>query len=299
MKQILGLLVITGCAVDRTPEPPVAPAVPSTLFVADYGADAILRYDAVTGAFAGVFAAGRAQRVDRPASVRLGPGGQLYSAGFGQADIVRYDAVTGAMADVFYRDTTLIEEPVELAFHGDDLIVVGNDTGNAVVIDASGTATRELGWPLMRGAHDFVLDGDTLFVGVDSHESMGTAIQAWDLPTGTLLRTFGGRGELATATGLVLVDGVLLACDFHRNTVLAFEAATGDSLGALVTEHLTGPVSLERGPDGSLLVLDRMGVQRFDATSGAFLGTLVAAGDGHLDWPRGLTIISDAALRAR
>ena len=272
--------------------------MPSTLFVADYGADAIFRYDALTGAFVDVFAAGSAQRVDRPASVRLGPAGQVYAAGFGQGDIVRYDAQTGAMADVFYRDTTLLEEPVELAFHGDELVVVGNDTGNAVVIDPSGTAMRELGWPLMRGAHDFVLDDDILYVGLDAHESLGTTIQAWDLESGVLLRDFGPRAELETATGLAIIDGVLYACDFHRSLVRAYDAATGDSLGVLVGEHLDAPVSLERGPDGSLLVLDRRGIHRFELATGAFLGTLIAAGDGHLDWPRSFTIIADAALVA-
>lgn len=291
------LLVVAGCGVEADPVPPTPPPA-TTLFVSDYGADAIFKYDALTGAFTGVFAAGSAQRVDRPASVRLGPNGQLYAAGFGQGDIVRYDATTGAMMDVFYKDTTLLEEPVELAFHGDDLVVLGNDTANAVVIDVHGRATRELGYPLMRDAHDFVLDGERLFVGTDSSDQLGTAIQTWDLAASTLVRSFGSHDELATATGLALIDDVLYACDFERNWVWRFDAETGESLGVLVDTHLQGPVSLERGPDGALTVLDRQGVHRFDLETGAYLSTLIAAGDGHLDWPRSFTLVPDADLVA-
>lgn len=293
MKGLLAIAALGGCAVEPLPD---AAAAPTTLFVSDYGADAIFRYDAGTGAFAGVFAAGSAQRVDRPASVRLGPSGQLYAAGFGQGEIVRYDAHTGAMADVFYRDTTLLEEPVELAFHGADLVVVGNDTANAVIVDASGRATRELGWPFMRGAHDMVLAGDTLYVGVDSHETLGTAIQAWDLPSGTLLQHFAPITELVSATGLALVDGVLYACDFERNVVRAYDATTGESVGMLIDHDLLGPVSLELAPDGALLVLDRRGIHRFELATGAYLGTLISAGDGPLRWPRSFTLIADSAL---
>jgi len=285
------MFLLAACAAE-----PASPAPdPMTIFVSDYGADAIFRYDGLTGAFEGVFAEGRSQKVDRPASVRLGPDGMVYQAGFGQGDIVRFDATSGVMMDVFYRDTTLLEEPVELDFMGDELLVVGNDTMNAVVIDATGRATREFGWPLMRDAHDFVIVGDTMIVGTDSHPELGAAIQMWDLATGELVGTAGPKADLITATGLAHADGVLYACDWERDRVVAYDAATGESHGVLIDSHLQGPVSLERVGD-SLLVLDRFGIHEFDAESGTYVATRVAAGDGHLDWPRSFTLVPDAAL---
>src|SRR5688572_25435870 len=98
----------------------------TSLFIADYAADAIVQFDGTSGALIGVFASGVEQRVDRPASVQRGPDGNLYTAGFGRGDVVRYDLSSGEMMDVFFADTTLLEEPVELLFHGDELLVLGN-----------------------------------------------------------------------------------------------------------------------------------------------------------------------------
>lgn len=276
-----------------------SPSVPSTVFISDYRANAIFRYDGVTGEFGGVFAAGAAQRVDRPASVRLGPTGQLYSAGFGRGDVVRYDMHSGAMMDVFYWDTTLLEEPVELLFHGEELVVLGNDTKNIVVIDPAGTVVRSFGDPTMRAAHDFVIVDGTLYVATESHPQLGSAIQAWDLATGTLLHHFGTIDELAFAAGIAHgPDGLLYVCDFERDRVVRFDPSTGASLGVLVGESvLTEPVSLDFGPDGTLHVLDRIGLHRFDARTGADLSLLVSATDGHLVRPLGFTFVSEAALR--
>src|SRR5688572_12856706 len=116
----IGLLVLVGCAAE--------PVEPSTLLISDYRANAIFRYDGVTGEFLGTFAQGSEQRVDRPAGLRKGPDDQLYTAGFGRGEVVRYDLASGRMMDVFYWDTALLEEPVELAFHGNELVVLGNDT---------------------------------------------------------------------------------------------------------------------------------------------------------------------------
>lgn len=276
-----------------------SPAAPGTLFVADYGANAILRYDAADGAFLGVFAAGAAQRVDRPANLRLGPEGQLYAAGFGRGDIVRYDVRSGAMRDVFYRDTTLLEEPVDLLFHGDDLVVLGNDTRNAVVIAPDGEVMQAFGSPTMRAAQDFLIDADgALLVATESHPELGSAIQVWDLAAGALVRHFGGRDDLAVASGLALgPDGLLYVADLERDRVVRFDPRTGAPLGAFVTDALRAPVKLELGPDGALYVLDAAGLHRFDPDTGAYHETIVTVGDGHLVRPLGFHFVTEAALR--
>ena len=262
--RFVGLAIVAACATE-----PASP--PSTLFITDYRANAIVRYDGTTGELIDVFASGIADRVDRPASVRLGPNGQLYSAGFGRGDVVRYDLDSGAMMDVFFYDTTLLEEPVELLFHGDDLLVLGNDTQNTVVLDRAGVPIRSFGYPTMRAAHDFVIaPNNQLFVSTESHPQLGSAIQVWDLATGTLARNFGSYGELAFASGLALHAGILYVCDFERSRVTRFDPITGQSLGVLVDEsHLIAPMRVDVGPDGSLHVLDSVGLHRFDAATGA------------------------------
>lgn len=275
---------------------PGSPA-PSTLFVTDYRANAIVRYDGATGELIDVFAQGHDARVDRPASVRRGPNNQLYSAGFGRGDVVRYDLQSGAMMDVFYWDTTLLEEPVELLFHGDELLVLGNDTKNTVVIDPAGELVRSFGYPTMRGAQDFVVGPDgQLYVSTESHPQLGSAIQVWDLATGTLVRHFGSHDELAFASGLAFADDVLYVCDFERSRVTRFDPITGASLGVLVDEtQLTSPVRVDLGPDGALYVLDAIGLHRFDRDSGAYLGLFVSVADGILQRPLGFTFVTGDA----
>lgn len=271
---------------------------PSTLFITDYDANTIVRYDGVTGELVGVFATGAQQHVDRPAGVRLGPDGRLYSAGFGQGDIVRYDVRSGAMMDVFFWDTTLLEEPVELAFHGEDLVVLGNDTANIVVLDRAGMPVASFGNPVMRAAHDFVIGpDDLLYIATDSHPQLGTAIQVWDF-TGTMLRQFATPGEVAVASSVALdAAGQLYVCDYDRGTVIRFDAATGEARGVLA-DGLVHPVSLDFGLDGQLYVLDAAGVHRFDPHTGEHLARLASVADGQLERPRSFTFVSEVAIRA-
>jgi sugar lactone lactonase YvrE len=297
-------MVAAGCADDGDGEPTCDRCTPvaSTLFVADRDGDAVLRYDGTTGAFIDVFAAGVSARVDRPSSVRLGPSGHIYLAGFGRGDIVRYDVQTGAMADIFYWDTILLEEPVELLFRGEELVVLGNDTRNAVVIDPAGVARQSFGPPNMRAAHDFVFGPDgNLYVATMSHPQLGSAIQVWSLETGQLLRHFGSHAELAGATSATMgPDGLLYVCDFDRDQVLRFDPITGVHAGVFVPPGggLIDPLSLDFGPDGALYVLDAIGVHRLDPDTGDELSVLVRVGDGQLQGPRSFTFVTEAAIAA-
>ncbi len=277
-------MLLASCAAD--------PEVSETsLFVSDYRANAIVRYD-TAGELIDVFAAGAEQRLDRPVNVKRGPDGLLYSVGFGRGDINRYDLGSGAMADTFYWDTRTLEEPVELEFRGEHLFVLGNDTKNLVEIDRDGRFVRELGYPTMRGAQDFVIDGDFAYVATESHPTLGSAIQVWNLTTGTLERHFAAYDEIAFASGLTLRDGVLLVSDFERGTIVRFDLATGRSLGALVEGTLL-PVEIDIGPDGALYVLDLKGLHRYDLATGAKLDQLIRVADGVLDRPLGFTFVVD------
>ena len=295
----------SGCAAEPEVDCDACrPRPPSTLFVTDRGGDSILRYDGVTGQFEDVFASGLASRIDRPSSVRLGPSGHLYLAGFGRGDVVRFDIESGAMMDVFYWDTTLLEEPVELLFRGDDLVVLGNDTQNAVVIGADGKATRSFGYPDMRAAHDFVMSPDesTVYVATDTHPQLGSALQVWDAASGAMVHHFATASELAAATSVALGgDGLLYTCDYERNQILRFDPQTGTLAGIVVDATsglLDAPVSIDFGPDGALYALDRLGIHRIDPDTGRELSLLISVGDGHNEAPRSFTFATKTAIAA-
>jgi DNA-binding beta-propeller fold protein YncE len=277
---------------------------PGYLFVADRDADAILRYDARTAELIDVFAAGAEMRVDRPSSVRLGPDASLYLAGFGRGDVVRYDVRTGELQGIFFADPGVLEEPVELLFRGSQLVVLGNDTRNAVVIDQAGAVADDFGYPDMRAAHDFAFGPDgLLYVGTDWHPQRETAIQVWDVTAGTLVRDFGGLDDLAAATGVAFAsDGLLHVADSFRNQVVVFDPATGARDRVLVGEEeelLDEPLALDFGPDRALYVVDRAGVHRFDPATGDHLSWFVRAGEGPLGRARSITFVTEAAIAER
>jgi hypothetical protein len=264
----LVLLMAVGCT-------DAAPA-PSTLFISDYRANAIFRYDGITGEFLGTFAEGSEQRVDRPAGVRLGPNDQLYTAGFGRGEVVRYDVFSGQMMDVFYWDTTLLEEPVELVFEGNELVVLGNDTNNMVVLGPDGSLARTFGYPLIRAAHDFVIDRGRVLVATEP------AVQIWDLATGTQLGEL-GRGDLVFATSITTRGETIYVADWERDAVMTFPDRR------VLISGLHDPINIEIF-DGDLYVLDATGVHRFDAETGDHLAQLVAR-DDRLQWPRAFTFV--------
>lgn len=212
--------------------------------------------------------------VDRPASAQVGPDG-LYAAGFGRGEILRLDTM-----EIFFRDTTMLEEPVELAFVDDELVVLGNDTANIVVLDHDGRVARMFGYPQLRGGHDLAIEDGLVYVASDSN---GDAIQVWDLARAAFVRSFGGRDLLASATGIAVEDGVVYACDYQLDRVVRFDGA-----GVTVSE-IESPVSLALVGD-RLDVLTKSGIAQLDRE------TLAARGHLELDWlsyPRGLTFVSE------
>jgi len=268
--KVVCLVAVVGCAAE--------PPAPSTLLISDYRANAIFRYDGVTGEFLGTFAHGSEQRVDRPAGVRLGPDDQLYTAGFGRGEVVRYDLHSGRMMDVFYWDTALLEEPVELVFEGDELVVLGNDTANLVVLGPDGSVARTFGYPLIRGAHDFVIDRGRVLVATEP------AIQIWDLASGTQVGEL-GRGDLVLATSIATRGDTIYVADWERDQIVTFPD------GRVLVDGLRDPISIDIF-DGELYVLDATGMQRFDAETGDHLSQLVAR-DDRLLWPRAFTFVRE------
>ena len=257
------------------------PSPASVMFVADRGANRIVQFDGVTGEWLGELAS-----IDRPSSVRLGPDRMLYVAGFGDSAILRIDAHNGAPSGMFYKDTEVLEEPVELLFQGAQLVVLGHDTHNAIVIDPSGTMVHDVGYPDMRGAHDFVFGHDgLLYVATEHDASLGTAIQVWDLALGAMIDRFATLDQLANATGITAIGDELFITDYERGRLVR---VTGRDM-VVLADDLVHPISIEHGPDGLLYIIDERGIHRFNV-DGSYV-SLFAPIDEHLVVPRSATFV--------
>lgn len=265
----VALLLLVGACAEHQSEP-------STLFISDYRASSIFRYDGVTGEYIDTI-----EEVDRPAGMRLGPHDQLYAAGFGRGEVVRYDVHSGRRMDVFYWDTALLEEPVELLFHDNELIVLGNDTANIVVVGMDGALVRTFGYPLIRQAHDFVIDArGRALVATDP------VIQIWDVASGMQLGE-AGRGHLVLATSITANDDAIFVADWDLDQILEF-SPDGHYRRVLI-DDVRDPISIDLH-DGALVVLDARGIHTYDAQTGARRTALVPR-DDRLLYPRSFTFV--------
>lgn len=267
--------VLAACADEASP-----PA--SILYVADRGANRITSFDGVTGDWLGDVAA-----VDRPSSMRLGPDGLLYIAAFGGSEVLRVDPHVVAEPGRFYMDTEVLEEPVELIFRGPELVVLGHDTHNAVVIDPGGAMVHDVGYPDMRGAHDFVFGTDGLLYVATGHDvPLGTAVQVWDVELGAMIDHFGTLDQLANATGIAAVGDELYITDYERGLLLSFDRAHQPRV---LADGFVHPVAVELGIDGMCYVIDDRGIHRLEL-DGSYLALVVPTGE-HLVGPRSATFV--------
>jgi sugar lactone lactonase YvrE len=167
--------------------------------------------------------------------------------------------------------------------------VLGNDTNNAIVIDPTGTMVHDVGYPDMRGAHDFVFGADGLLYVATEHDApTGTALQIWDVATGALVRRFGSLDQIANATGIERVGDHIYVTDYERGTLLRFDANLAQP--EILATGLAHPVSLELGLDELLYVIDDAGIHRFKLDGDRI--SLVVARGVDLVGARSLSFIS-------
>jgi hypothetical protein len=208
----------------------------------------------------------------------------MYVAGFGDSEVLRVDIAARSVTDSFYRNTEILEEPVELIFRGPELVVLGHDTHNAIVIDPSGTMVYDVGYPDMRGAHDFAFGADGfLYVATEHDVTLGTALQVWQVETGAMIHHFGTLDQIANATGIVAIDGDLYVTDYERGTLLRFTAGEPH----VIARGLVHPIAIELGPDGWFYIADDRGIHRYER-DGSYVELFIARGE-HLVGPRSVT----------
>lgn len=160
---------------------------------------AILRYDGVTNAYEGVFAAG--PELQGPGRLRVGPNGDLY-VGEPDGEILRYDGATGALVDAFVVGTSVYS----FEFGPDGALWLPQadrierrdaETGALLSVFAVSEADLDLGSPLFA----FTPDGSDLIAGARDLASFGEPrLLRYDVATGarTQLVDAAGFGVLAT-----------------------------------------------------------------------------------------------------
>jgi hypothetical protein len=132
------------------------------------------------------------------------------------------------------------------------------------------------------------------------------SVQRYDERTGAFVDTFvsEGSGGLTVPGALIfgptdhnlyVSSGMITGPGNHQ--VLRYDGTTG-AFGAVSADggQLTGPRGLLFGPDGNLYVADGTvpgSVQRFDATTGAFIDEFVAPSSGGLEHPAGMVFGPD------
>lgn len=241
------------------------------ILITDKSRDAVLSLDLSTGESEWVVELG-SRAVMRPSAL-LCRGGSLFLAAFGSGEILRIDSGSGSMVTPFFHDRRLLEEPVALVMHRDSLLVLGNDTGNVVSLDAQGEAMFSFGYPELGSPHDMIKGADGLLYVATSTppERIGT-VQVWNPDTRVLLASFGSTGDLDEASALLFdKGGTLLVADAIGGRVVRF--ASDGRLLDVVSDELERPLSMALGLDGDLYLLDDRTVLRLDPSSGGLVAS--------------------------
>ena len=276
------------------------------LLVASINTDQILKYDAPSGAFLGVFASAN---LHTPYGIGLGPDGNLYAATYSWQRILRYNGTTGAFMDTFVDESGgALENFPQFAFGPDNNLYVC-DRVNHVIKRYNGTTGAFMGNFITAGAApadlrepwDLVFRPDGYLYVCDRNNNR---IQRYNASTGAHHSVFASGGGLDSPYSLAFgPDGHLYVASTNTDQVLRYDGTTGDFMGIFVDaggpEGLASPRQIIFGPSGRLYVASGNSDQvlRYDGTTGAFVD--VAASGGGLDLPHGMIYVAPPEINLK
>jgi DNA-binding beta-propeller fold protein YncE len=221
-----------------------------SIYVSGQASNNIARFNS-SGAFEGDFVTPGAGGLDSPQAIHFGPDGNLYAVSSANDEILRYSGSTGASLGAFAKVGMPVHDGlIDFAFSPNGQVWVTTfDSGRILRLNAAtGAFIDALPIPTSSDPLAFVgaafgPNGDFYVTGLDKNTFAGSVYQY--NPSGSLLRSFvmNGSGGLATPTDVLF-----------------------DSQGNLDVLDVGNPSVLQ-----------------YDASTGAFIQTLVAPGSGGLD----------------
>jgi DNA-binding beta-propeller fold protein YncE len=239
-----------------------------SLFVVSRGNNAILRYDAATGAFLGTFASGNG--LSNPIGMTFGPDGNLYVGNYGGNTVLRFNGGTGAFLGAFVtKGSGGLNGPTGVAFGADGNLYVASRDGNSVLC-YNGTTGGFLSAFVPAGSGGLSGPNDLVF-GPDGNlyvpSQFGRSVLRFNGSTGALIDAFVPAASGGLSQPLVArfgPDGDLYVTSYATNQVLRYQGPAGAQPGAFVDAFipageagLTNPTGLTFGPDGTLYTSSR------------------------------------------
>lgn len=296
------LRLLLGCAVlasaaglaastePGTPAPNGRARATNDVYVSSFDSDSVLKFNADSGAFLGIFVPPGSGGLNGPTGLTFGPDGHLYVASFVfNNSVLKYDGRSGQFLGVFVEEGSGgLQGPMDLKFGPDgDLYVVASYAGGVFRYDGQTGAFLDQFTDDPNGAE--ALDWRKGDLYVSSHVSDN--VIRFDGQTGNKLGpvTF---GFLDWATGFDFgPDGSIYVASFFDDAVMKFSAQTGQWKGVFA-KNCFGPEMIEFGPNGDLYVASYHGdsVERFDGQTGAWKRSM---------WGHGLAGPIDVAFRRR
>jgi outer membrane protein assembly factor BamB len=276
-------------------------AAAGDLLVSSRFTNNVLRYNAQTGAFIGVFATGNG--LANPNGIAYGPDHNLYVGLGDQSRVFRFDGQTGDFLNEFVGPSTPggLGNCRGIAFGPEGDLYVCSAANNQVLrYDGAtgafvGVAASGQGMSGPVGL-TFGPDGN-LYVGC----ALSNAVYAFTT-VGTFIRSYQcgtNRNHVGTVFDRA---GRLLVAQSVSNNVLAYDPVTGTCLGIVAQGNgLNIPIYLALDADGNLLVgsFGTDSVLRFDPATGAFLGTIVSSNAGGLNGTHSMTFVPDLGTPIR
>ena len=264
------------------------PEALNVVYVTSFDSDSVLRFDADTGAFLGVFVPPGSGGLNGPTGLAFGPDGHLYVGSFVFNNrVLKYHGLSGAFLGVFVQEGSGgLQGPWDLRFGPDgDLYVVGTYSGGVFRYNGKTGAFVSQFTDGPQGAEALAWRGGDLFVSSHSSDN----VIRFDGQSGHNKGPV-TEGFLNWATGLDFgPDGNVYVASFFDDSVMKFDFQTGEWMGTFAL-NCFGPEMIAFGPNGDLYVASYHGdsVDRFDGQTGAWKDTM---------WGNGLAGPVDIAFR--
>jgi hypothetical protein len=263
----------------------------SSIYVVSRGTNAILRYEASTGAFLGTFASGNGLK--QPIGLTFGPDGNLYVGNYSGNDVLSFNGSTGAFLSTFVGvGSGGLNGPTGVAFGADGNLYVASRDSNSV-LRYNGTTGAFLGGFVSSASGGLSAPNDLVF-GPDGNlyvpSQFNGMVLCYNGSTGALIDAFVPTGRGGLTQPLVVrfgPDGDLYVSSYATNQVLRYQGPSSAQAGAFVDAFihageagLINPTGLTFGPDGSLYTSSRgtNSVLRSAAVGFHFYKVTLAAG---------------------